>query len=67
MCYVMVAISIVMVFGIQGFLTLLIFQMARGFAHSGILMESPILAKHIFGPFHLGKVIGVGRIGDNRK
>ncbi len=58
-CYVIIALSIALAFGIQGFITLMIFQLSRGFAHSGILIETPILAKHIFGPFHLGKVIGI--------
>lgn len=53
-CYVIIALSIALAFGIQGFITLMIFQLSRGFAHSGILIETPILAKHIFGPFHLG-------------
>jgi len=57
-CYVMNALAIIAALGIQGFVTLLIFQLARGFAHSGILLETPVLAKHAFGPFHLGKVIG---------
>ena len=57
-CYVLIAFSIVLAFGIQGVITLLIFQLARGFAHSGILLETPILAKHTFGPNHLGKIIG---------
>ena len=54
----LIAFSIVLAFGIQGIITLLIFQLARGFAHSGILLETPVLAKHTFGPNHLGKVIG---------
>ncbi|HIG45428.1 MAG TPA: hypothetical protein EYQ20_03010 [candidate division Zixibacteria bacterium] len=57
-CYVIIALSIALAFGIQGFITLMIFQLSRGFAHSGILIETPILEKHIFSPFHLGKVIG---------
>jgi len=57
-CYVMNALAIIAALGIQGIVTLLIFQLARGFAHSGILLETPVLAKHAFGPFHLGKVIG---------
>ncbi|MDP6054040.1 MAG: MFS transporter, partial [Candidatus Latescibacteria bacterium] len=52
------ALAILFALGIQGMVTLLIFQVARGFAHSGILLETPVLAKHAFGPFHLGKVIG---------
>ncbi len=57
-CYVMIAGYITLAFGIQGVMTLVIFQLARGFAHSGVLMEEPVLAKHAFGPFHLGKVLG---------
>ena len=58
-CYVIKALSIALAIGIQGFITLMFFQLSRGFAHSGILIETPILEKHIFGPFHLGKVIGI--------
>jgi len=57
-CYVVNALAILFALGIQGMVTLLIFQVARGFAHSGILLETPVLAKHAYGPFHLGKVIG---------
>ena len=56
--YLIIALSVALALGIQGFTTLMIFQLSRGFGHSGILIETPILAKHIFSPFHLGKVIG---------
>ncbi|MBT5073483.1 MAG: MFS transporter [Kordiimonadaceae bacterium] len=57
-CYILIAISIALAFGVQGIATLYIFQMARGFTQSGVLVETPILAKHSFGPNHLGKMIG---------
>ena len=38
--------------------TLYIFQMARGFSQSGILVETPVFAKHSFGSNHLGKMLG---------
>ena len=57
-CYVMIAVYISLAFGIQGLVTLIIFQLARGFAHGGVLMEEPVVAKHTFGPGHLGKILG---------
>ncbi|MBT5186790.1 MAG: MFS transporter, partial [Kordiimonadaceae bacterium] len=57
-CYLLIVGSIAMAFGVEGIITLYIFQMARGFTQSGILIETPILAKHSFGPNHLGKMIG---------
>ncbi len=57
-CYILIIGSIALAFGVQGIVTLLIFQMARGFTQSGILIETPIFAKHSFGPNHLGKIIG---------
>ena len=58
LCYVMIAFYISLAFGIQGLVTLIIFQLARGFAHGGVLMEEPVVAKHTFGPGHLGKILG---------
>jgi len=57
-CYVMIAFYISLAFGIQGMVTLIIFQLARGFAHGGVLMEEPVVAKHTFGPNNLGKILG---------
>ena len=57
-CYLLIVGSIAMAFGVEGIITLYIFQMARGFSQSGILVETPIFAKHSFGPNHLGKMIG---------
>ena len=42
-CYVMIASYMALAFGIQGVATLVIFMLARGFAHSGVLMEEPVL------------------------
>ena len=57
-CYLLIVVSIAMAFGVQGIVTLYIFQMARGFSQSGILVETPVFAKHSFGSNHLGKMLG---------
>ena len=62
-CYVIIALSIALAFGIQGFITLMIFQLSRGFAHSGILIGifSAITAVGLtFGPITVAKLNQMG-------
>lgn len=66
-CYITIAISIALAFPVEGFITLIIFLLARGLSHGGVLLETPVFARHIFGPHNAGKVIGaftaVGYLG----
>ena len=36
-----------------------LFALVRGVGHGGLLVNKAIYAKHVFGPVHLGKLIGI--------
>ncbi len=59
LCYASMAVGIALAFPVTGLFTLVIFALARGFSHGGVMVEIPICAKHIFGLRSLSKTIAV--------
>lgn len=57
--YVLVALATVLAFPIQGFLTVMMFAVARGVVHGGLVSESPVIAKHVYGPKFMNRVMPV--------
>lgn len=57
--YVAVAIATLLAFPIQGFLTVMVFAFARGLVHGGLVSESPVIAKHVYGPKLMNRVLPV--------
>ncbi len=57
--YVVLAIAVLLAFPVQGVLTAMIFATARGIAHGGLVSETPVLAKHCFGPRLLHRVLPI--------
>lgn len=57
--YLLLAVSILLAFFVTGFPTLLLFTIARGLAHGGLMSEGPVLAKQCFGPRHLNKMLPI--------
>jgi OFA family oxalate/formate antiporter-like MFS transporter len=50
---------VLLAFPVQGGLTLMLFSLARGLAHGGLVAEGPIIAKHCFGPRLMNRVYPV--------
>ncbi len=57
--YVLVALVVLLAFPVQGLVTALIFTCARGIAHGGLISESPVIAKHCYGPRFMDKVMPI--------
>ena len=57
--YFLVAIATALVFPIQGFLSVMVFAVARGLVHGGLVSESPVIAKHVYGPKLMNRVLPV--------
>jgi MFS family permease len=58
-CYVLVALSILMAFPVTGVMTMVLFMVVRGFAHGGFLVDVPVLTKHYYGKENLGLNMGI--------
>lgn len=58
-CYLLMAMSVLIAIPIQGVILLGIFAVVRGLAHGGAIVDIPVLAKHCFGPKLLGRSIGL--------
>jgi MFS family permease len=57
--YLLLAISILCAFTATGLYTVLLFTLARGIAHGGLISEGPVVAKQCFGPRHLNKTLPI--------
>jgi OFA family oxalate/formate antiporter-like MFS transporter len=57
--YVMLGISILMVFWVSNLTTAIVFTIFRGIAHGGLVSEMPVVAKHCYGPRHLNRTFPV--------
>lgn len=76
LCWALCALAVAMAFPVAGPATFLIFTLVRGLAQGGVVVQQPILARHMFGirpvtqtiaflmaAFHLGAAAGIGLIG----
>ncbi len=58
-CYALLAVSVGLAFAVVGVLTMLFFMVVRGFAHGGLIVDAPVLARHYYGPQNVGLNIGL--------
>lgn len=58
-CYAMLAVSVGLAFAVAGVATMVLFMVVRGFAHGGLIVDGPVLAKHYYGPSNVGLNIGL--------
>lgn len=58
-CYALLAVSVGLAFAVVGVITMLLFMIVRGFAHGGLIVDAPVLAKHYYGPDNVGLNIGL--------
>lgn len=59
LCYLMLTVSVGLAFAVTGVMTMLLFMTVRGFAHGGLIVDGPVLAKHHYGPQNVGLNIGL--------
>lgn len=59
LCYLLMALAIILAFSARGTVILILFCLVREVAHGGAIVDVPILCKHAFGPRVLGRTIGL--------
>jgi MFS family permease len=57
LCWLLGGAATALAFPVAGMATFLAFMIARGLAHGGIVVDIPIVAKHLFGAKSVGRVI----------
>lgn len=76
LCWALCGVAVLLTFPMAGFLTFLLFTAVRGVSHGGVVVQGPVLARHIYGvktlphviallgaSFHLGAAVGIAAIG----
>lgn len=76
LCWALCGIAVLLTFPVSGFATFLLFTVVRGLSHGGVVVQAPVLARHIYGvkplaqvisllnaSFHLGASAGIAAIG----
>lgn len=76
LCWALCGVAALLTFPLSGFATFLLFTVVRGVSHGGVIVQAPILARHIYGTrpvaqvislvsaaFYLGASAGVAAIG----
>jgi MFS family permease len=59
LCYLLLAVSAGLSFGVSGVTTMLVFVTILGIAHGGVIVNGPVLLKHRYGPQNLGLNLGI--------
>jgi len=75
-CWIMCGAAVACAFPVTGFATFLVFTIVRGLSHGGVIVQTPIIARHMFGlksiaqsiaflnaAFQLGSASGIALIG----
>lgn len=57
--YVLVGAMILLAFTVSSLWTAMVFVCLLGFIHGGLVCEGPVLAKHVFGPGNMNKVLSI--------
>jgi MFS family permease len=57
--YLMVGLMVLLAFTVSNMVSAIIFVCVLGLAHGGLVCEGPVLAKHVFGPGNMNKVLSI--------
>lgn len=76
LCWALCGVAALLTFPLSGPITFLLFTVTRGLSHGGVVVQAPVLARHIYGTktlpqvisllaaaFHLGASAGIAAIG----
>lgn len=58
-CWVLLSISVVLAFGLASPLIVMAFIVARAVGHSAVMLDTGVMAKHVYGPSQLGTMLGI--------
>jgi len=59
LAYMLLALTCLVALPINGLIILAVFMTLRGLAHAGVLLDSPVLGKHVYGKKNIGLIIGI--------
>jgi MFS family permease len=75
-CWALCGVAVLLSFPVAGLATFLIFMLVRGVSHGGVVVQAPVLARHLYGikpiaqviaflnaAFHMGSALGIWAIG----
>lgn len=75
-CWALCGVAVLLAFPVSGFATFVLFTFVRGLSHGGVVVQAPVLARHLYGvkpiaqviaflnaSFHLGAAGGIWAIG----
>ncbi|MBU0556750.1 MAG: MFS transporter [Alphaproteobacteria bacterium] len=75
-CWALCGVAVLLSFPVAGLVTFLIFMLVRGVSHGGVVVQAPVLARHLYGikpiaqviallnaAFHMGSALGIWAIG----
>ncbi|HWL46623.1 MAG TPA: MFS transporter [Sphingomonadaceae bacterium] len=57
--YLLIAGMVLLALPVSDYRTAMIFTFALGFANGGIVTEAPVMAKHVYGPRHMNRVLPI--------
>ncbi len=57
--YILLAIAVILLFPVEGFITMMICLAIKGTAHGGLVVDVPVATKHCYGPWGIGKKISI--------
>jgi OFA family oxalate/formate antiporter-like MFS transporter len=76
LCWALCGVAALLTFPLTGMITFVLFTVVRGLSHGGVVVQAPVLARHIYGTralpqvisllgaaFHLGASAGIAAIG----
>lgn len=76
LCWALCGVAALLTFPLAGLATFLMFTIVRGVSHGGVIVQAPVLARHMYGvrslpqvisllsaAFHLGASAGIAAIG----
>lgn len=57
--YILLAVAVLLLFPVEGFITMMICLAIKGTAHGGLVVDVPVATKHCYGPWGIGKKISI--------
>lgn len=57
--YLLIGAMVLLAFTVSSLWTAVVFVCMLGFVHGGLVCEGPVLAKHVFGPGNMNKVLSI--------
>jgi len=57
--YLLIALMVLMAFPVSDYASAMAFTFVLGFAHGGLVTEGPVVAKHVYGPRHMNRVLPI--------